>query len=103
MKYFQLVLANVQKIKAKFEEKENTRPIFRKMRSVPFAATEEINKELDRLVNMGILLEVEFSDKLLPKQNKLRKTTLAPKKRFNTGEKITLKEIKITRPVGKVE
>ena len=26
-------------------------------------------------------------DKLLPKQNKLRKTTLAPKKRFNPGEK----------------
>ena len=27
-------------------------------------------------------------DKLLPKQNKLRKTTLAPKKMFNPGEKI---------------
>ena len=27
-------------------------------------------------------------DKLLPKQNKLRKTTLAPKKRFNPGELI---------------
>ena len=26
-------------------------------------------------------------DKLLPKQNKLRKTILAPKKRFNPGEK----------------
>ena len=26
-------------------------------------------------------------DKLFPKQNKLRKTTLAPKKRFNPGEK----------------
>ena len=31
-------------------------------------------------------------DKLLPKQNKLRKTTLAPKKRFNSGEKNYLKK-----------
>ena len=42
-------------------------------------------------------------DKLLPKQNKLPKTILAPKKRFNPGEKIYLKNIKITRPVGNVE
>ena len=41
--------------KAKFELKENTRPIFRKKRNVPFTATEEINEELDRLGNMGIL------------------------------------------------
>ena len=31
-------------------------------------------------------------DKLLPKQNKLRKTTLAPKKTFNPGEKIYFKK-----------
>ena len=31
-------------------------------------------------------------NKLLPKQNKLRKTTLAPKKRFNPGEKIYFKK-----------
>ena len=31
-------------------------------------------------------------DKLLPKQNKLRKTTLAPNKRFNPGEKIYLRK-----------
>ena len=42
-------------------------------------------------------------DKLLPKQNKLRKTTLALKKRFNLGEKIYFRNIKIIRPVGKVE
>ena len=33
-----------------------------------------------------------FLDKLLPKQNKLRKTPLAPKKRFNPGEKIYSKK-----------
>ena len=31
-------------------------------------------------------------DKLLPKQNKLRKTISAPKKRFNPGEKIYFKK-----------
>ena len=77
---FSASLGKCTKIKAKFGLKENTRPIFRKKRNVPFAATEEINKELDWLVNMGVLSKVEFSDKLLPKQNKLRKTTLAPKK-----------------------
>ena len=71
-------LGKCYKITEKFELRENTHPIFRKKRNVPFAATGEMNKELDRLVNMGILLKVEFSDKLRPKQNKLQKTTLAP-------------------------
>ena len=65
------------KIKAKFELKENTRPIFRKKRKIPFAATEEINKELDRLVNMGILSKVELSEWAAPTihiyEKKLRK------------------------------
>ena len=57
------------KIKAKFEPKENTRPIFRKKRNVPFAATEEMNKELDLLVNMGISSKVEFSEWAAPTVN----------------------------------
>ena len=52
---FSAGLGKCTKIKAKFELKENICPNFRKKRDVPFAATEEINKELDRLVNMGIL------------------------------------------------
>ena len=63
---FSAGLGKCTKIKAKFELKENTRPIFRKKRNVPFAATEEINKELDRLVNMGILSKVEFSEWAAP-------------------------------------
>ena len=54
------------KITAKFELKENTRPIFRKKRNIPFASTKEMNKELDRLVNMGILSKVEFSEWAAP-------------------------------------
>ena len=63
---FSAGLSKCTKIKAKFELKENTRPIFRKKRNVAIAATEEIIKELDRLVNMGILSEVEFSELAAP-------------------------------------
>ena len=87
---FSTGLGKCTKIKAKFELKENTHPIFRKKRNMPFTATEKINQELDRLVNTGILSKVEFSDKLLLKQNKRWKTTLVPKKRSNSGgEKIS--------------
>ena len=54
-------LGKCTKIKAKLELKENTRHIFGKKRNVPFAATEEINKQLDRLVNMGVSSKMEFS------------------------------------------
>ena len=63
---FSASLGKCTKIKAKFELKENTCPIFRKKRNVPFAATKEIDKELDRLVNMGILSKVEFSEWAAP-------------------------------------
>ena len=59
---FSAGLGKYTEIKAKFELKENTRPIFWKKRNVPFAGTEEINKELDRLVNMDILSKMEFSE-----------------------------------------
>ena len=62
---FSAGLGKCTKIKAKFELKENTRPIFRKKRNVPFAVTEEINKELDWLVNMGIS-KLEFSEWAAP-------------------------------------
>ena len=57
---FSAGLGKCTKIKSKFGLKESTRLIFRKKQNVPFAATEEINKELDRSVNMGILSNVEF-------------------------------------------
>ena len=59
---FSAGLGKCTKIKAKFELKENTSPNFRKKRNVPFAAIEEINDELDRLVNTDILSKVEFSE-----------------------------------------
>ena len=63
---FSAGLGKCTKIKAKFELKENTCPIFRKKRNVPFATIEEINREQDRLVNMDILSKVEFSEWATP-------------------------------------
>ena len=63
---FSAGLSKYTKIKAKFELKENTRPIFRKKRNVPFIANEKINQELVRLVNTGILSKVEFSEWAAP-------------------------------------
>ena len=61
-KVFSAGLSKCTKIKAKFELKENTHPVFRKKWNILFAATEEINRELHRLVNMGILSKVELSE-----------------------------------------
>ena len=63
---FSAGLGKCTKIKAKCELKENTCPIFRKKRNVLFTVTEEINKDLDRLVNMGILSKAEFRDWAAP-------------------------------------
>ena len=63
---FSAGLGKYTKIKAKFEQKKNTRLIFWKKRSVPFAATEEINKELDRSVDMSISSKVEFIEWAAP-------------------------------------
>ena len=56
---FSAGLGKCTKIKAKFKQKENTRPIFRKKRNVPFTATEEINKvrpisEYGHIIESGI-------------------------------------------------
>ena len=80
---FSAGLGKCTKIKAKFELKENTRPIFRKKRNVLFAATEEINKDLDRLMNMGILSKVAA----LKKSKEIRVCA-----GFSTGLNVALKD-----------
>ena len=54
---FSACLGKCTKIKAKFELKENTRPIFRNIQNVPFAVTEKISQELDRLVNTCFIIK----------------------------------------------
>ena len=47
------------KMMAKFELQDDVQPVFKKKQNVPFASLEQINKELDRLVKIGILLKLE--------------------------------------------
>ena len=46
--------------------KDGAQPVFKKKRNVPFAAQEQINKELDRLEQAGILSKTNFSEWAAP-------------------------------------
>ena len=46
---------------ARLELKENVQPVFRKKRNVPFASLKQIDDELDRLVDTGILSKLDFN------------------------------------------
>lgn len=42
--------------------KKNVQPIFKKKRSIPFAALEKIDQELERLTRIGVISKTEYSD-----------------------------------------
>ena len=46
--------------------KDDAQPVFKKKRNVPFAALEQINKELDRLEQAGILWKTDFREWAAP-------------------------------------
>ena len=46
--------------------KDGAQPVFKKKRNVPFAPLEQINKELDRLEQTGILSKTNFSEWTAP-------------------------------------
>ena len=46
--------------------KDGAQPVFKKKWNVPFAAQEQINKELDRLEQAGILSKTDFSEWVAP-------------------------------------
>ena len=48
-------------MKAQFQVKDHTQPIF-KERNVPFAALEQRDEELDRLEKADILSKTDFSE-----------------------------------------
>ena len=45
---------------------DGAQPVFKKKRNVPFAAREQINKELDRLEQVGVLSKTNFSEWAVP-------------------------------------
>ena len=67
-----------KKTEAKFEVKENAKPIFKRKTNVPFGALKQIDKELERLKNLGVISHIEFSEWACPvvyvkkKNNKIR-------------------------------
>lgn len=59
-------LGRCTKAVAKFEVKENEQPVFKKKRNVPYAAIEQIDGELERLENMGVLEKIDHSEWATP-------------------------------------
>ena len=53
--FFSGGLGKCSKLKAKLKVNDGAQPVFKKKQSVTFAALEQINKELDRLEQSGIL------------------------------------------------
>jgi len=54
-------LAEIKKFKAHLKLKPDARPIFVKNRTVPFRIAEKVEKELERMVDMGIIEKVDSS------------------------------------------
>ena len=55
-------LGTVTRIQARIKVKPDSNPVFCKARSVPYAIKPKVEKELDRLVENGILSKVQTSD-----------------------------------------
>ena len=67
-------LGKCSKLKAKLKVKHGAQPAFKKKRNVPFAALEQINKELDRLEQAGILSKTDFSEWAAPRVHVKKKS-----------------------------
>ena len=55
-----------KKMAAKLEVKENAKPYIQVKKNVPFGALEQIDKELERLENLGVISRIEFSEWACP-------------------------------------
>ena len=63
---FQQETGTLRHFKAKLCLKEGVRPRFCRPRTVPFAITEKVGSELDRLEEAGVLRKVEYSEWAAP-------------------------------------
>lgn len=52
---------HIKKNKAHLQLKPDAKPIFIKNRTVPFKILEKVEKEIERIVEAGILEKVDFS------------------------------------------
>ena len=91
--FFSGGLGKCSKLKAKLKVKNGAQPVFKKKRNVPFAAREQINKELDRLEESGILSKTDFSEWAAPKVHiKKKSNQIRICADFSTGLNDTLQD-----------
>ena len=64
--FFSDSLGKFSKLKAKLKVKDGAQPVFKKKGNVSFTALEQINKELDRLEQAGILSKTNFNEWAAP-------------------------------------
>ena len=55
-------LVVVSKAEVKFELKDSAGPIFKSKRNIPLSSLEVIDKELKRLVKLGVIKKVDYSE-----------------------------------------
>ena len=63
---FQPGLGTMTQIKAHLSLKADSRPVFRRPHTVPFAIREKVGKELDKLEEQGVLRRVDYSEWAAP-------------------------------------
>ena len=77
----------------KLELKNNSQPVFKKNRNIPFTLFTQIDKELQRLVQMGVISKIQNNKWAAPavyikkKSNEIRVCA-----DFSTGLNVALKE-----------
>lgn len=59
-------LGRFKKFKVNLVLKENAKPVFMKARAMPFALRDKVDKEIDRLVELGVLKSVDHSEYASP-------------------------------------
>ena len=69
-------LGTVKDLKVKLHVMENSTPKFYKARSLPFALREKVTTELNRLLDSGIIVPVQFSDWAAPVVPVLKKDAI---------------------------
>ena len=62
---FKPELRTVKGVKAKLYLKENAKPVFQRVRPVPYALRPDVQEELKRMESDGVLKPIEVSDCLL--------------------------------------
>ena len=82
----------------KIKLKKNSQPVFRKKRSIPFAAIDKIDKELERLTQCGVLSKVDYSDWAAPIVYVKKKSEIRVSADFSTGLNSAIEDHHYTLP-----